>query len=95
MAPVTPSWYAMTLAGALVGARIPPEFALDFALPIMFIAMMGPLLRTPAHIVAALVSVAGGLALAFMPYSTGLLLSAFAAMVAGARTELWLERRQS
>lgn len=95
MAPVAPSWYAMTLAGALVGARIPPEFALDFALPIMFIAMMGPLLRTPAHIVAALVSVAGGLALAFMPYSTGLLLSAFAAMVAGARTELWLERRQS
>ena len=95
MAPIAPFWYAMTLIGALVGERIPPEYALDFALPITFIAMMGPLLRTPAHVVAALVSVAGALALGGLPYGTGLLIAAFAAMTAGAQAEVWLERRKA
>ena len=56
-APVAPSWVAGTWFGAVAGSRIPPEFALDFALPITFLAMIGPMLRTRAHIVAAVVSV--------------------------------------
>ncbi|MBK1635455.1 AzlC family ABC transporter permease [Rhodovulum adriaticum] len=91
--PICPMWYVMTLVGALVGQEIPPEFALDFAVPITFLAMVAPALRTAAHVAAAGVSVVLGLALAFMPYNTGLLVAAVGAMVVGAQVELWLGRR--
>ena len=93
-APIAPAWYLMTLAGALLGEAIPPSFALDFAMPITFIAIITPMLRTPAHVAAALTSVVAALALSFIPYNAGLLIAAGLAMVAGARTELWIEGRR-
>jgi predicted branched-subunit amino acid permease len=94
-APVAPTWYAMTLVGALAGQRIPPEYALDFAMPITFIAVVAPMLRTLAHVAAAGSSVVAALALGFMPYNAGLLVAAAIAMAVGAQTELWLERRRA
>ena len=41
---------------------IPPEYALDFAVPITFIALFAPQLRSVPHLAAALVSVAVSLA---------------------------------
>lgn len=90
---VAPMWYLASFAGAVLGTRIPPEYALDFAVPITFIAILGPMLRTTAHWAAALVSVLAALALAFMPYGTGLLVAAVLAMVTGALVEIWQERR--
>lgn len=92
--PIAPLWYVATFSGAVLGTRIPPEFALDFAVPITFIAMLGPMLRTLAHWVAALVSVLAALGLAFMPYGSGLLVAAVLAMLAGAATETLVERRR-
>jgi predicted branched-subunit amino acid permease len=94
-APVAPTWYGMTVVGALLGRQIPPAFALDFALPLTFIAILAPMLRTLAHVAAALTSVVAALALAPLPYNTGLLVAAALAMAAGARTELWLEARRA
>jgi len=91
--PICPMWYAMTLTGALVGQRIPPEYALDFAVPITFLALVAPALRTFAHVAAAGVSVALGLALAFIPYNGGLLIAALGGMMTGAQVELWMQRR--
>jgi 4-azaleucine resistance transporter AzlC len=93
-APIAPAWYLMTLVGALLGEAIPPAFALDFAMPITFIAIITPMLRTPAHVAAAATSVVAALALSFIPYNAGLLIAAALAMVAGARTELWTEGRR-
>jgi predicted branched-subunit amino acid permease len=90
---VAPFWYAATLAGALAGSAIPPAFALDFALPITFLAMIAPALRTLPHVVAAVVSVVAALLLAGLPYGTGLLCAAVLAMAAGAATETVLVRR--
>ena len=36
-----PVWIFSTLIGALLGTKIPPEYALDFAMPICFIASIG------------------------------------------------------
>jgi predicted branched-subunit amino acid permease len=88
-----PLWVAATLAGALAGDRIPSSLGLDFALPITFLAMVAPMLRTVAHVAAAGVSVAGALVLAGMPAGTGLLVAALAAMVTGATVERATERR--
>ena len=86
---IAPAWVVATLVGALLGARIPPEAALDFALPITFIAMIGPMLRTLAHVAAALTSVLVALALAGLPSGTGLLIAAACAMAAGVLVEEW------
>lgn len=91
--PIVPLWYLFTFVGAYLGQRIPDSWALDFAVPITFLAMVAPMFRTPAHVVAALVAVAVSLLAAGIPYSLGLIVAGIAGMMAGARTELWLERR--
>ena len=91
--PVVPLWYLFTWIGAVAGQAIPDALALDFAVPITFLAIVGPMLRTLPHVVAALVSVAAALGLVWVPYSLGLILAAMLAMAAGAAAELWLERR--
>lgn len=92
VAPIAPVWYAMTLVGALVGAAIPPAFGLDFVVPIAFLALVAPMLRTLAHLGAAATSILGALALAWMPYGTGLLLAAAVAMMVGAAIEQRMAR---
>jgi len=92
VAPVCPSWYVLTLIGALIGTAIPSWLALGFAVPICFLAMIGPMLRTLAHLAAALTSVTLALVLAFVPYSLGLLVAALAAMMVGAWVETRMER---
>jgi branched chain amino acid efflux pump len=94
VAPIAPLWYAATLLGAVLGSRIPDSWALDFALPIAFLAMIAPMLRTPAHVAAALVSVIVSLIAAGLPYNTGLLVAGFCAMIAGAQTEVLMARRK-
>ena len=90
--PIVPVWIAMTLVGALIGQAIPPEWALDFAVPITFLGLVGPALKTPAHIAAALVSSVVALALAGLPSGTGLLIAALAAMITGAVIETRMGR---
>lgn len=91
--PVATAWYSLTLVGALLGARIPESWALDFALPIAFLAMVTPMLRTAAHVVAALVSVAVAVLAAGLPYNLGLMVAGLAGMIAGARMELILRKK--
>ena len=91
--PIAPFWYVLTYVGAVAGTQIPPAFALDFALPITFIAMIAPALRTVAHIAAAVTSIVVALLMAWMPYGTGLLVAALVAMMVGAQIELWQARK--
>ncbi len=93
VAPVAPVWYGFTLVGALVGQAIPPEYNLDFAVPIAFLALIAPALRTGAHVAAAFVSVVAVLLLAWVPYNLGLLIAAALGMMAGAQVEVMQDRR--
>ncbi|MDX2483331.1 MAG: AzlC family ABC transporter permease [Pseudodonghicola sp.] len=90
---VTLCWYIFTFVGALLGAQIPKSWALDFALPIAFLAMAMPMLRTPAHVAAALVSVIVALLGAGLPYNLGLMLAGLAGMMTGARVEVLLRKK--
>ena len=85
--PVTAMWFAANVAGAQMGRAIPPDYALDFALPITFLALVSPMLRTRADLAAAVVSAGGTLALIGLPYGTGLLVAAGLAMTAGVLVE--------
>lgn len=84
---IVPTWYAFTLIGALTGEAIPDSWGLDFAMPLLFLAMVGPMLRTLAHLAAALTSIVVALALGFLPSGTAVLFAALAAMVVGAEVE--------
>ena len=88
-----PLWYGFTLVGAILGAQVPDSWALDFAIPIAFLAMIAPMFRTLAHVVAALVAVVVSLICAGVPYSLGLIIAGLVGMMAGARVELWATRR--
>ncbi|MFK7746739.1 MAG: AzlC family ABC transporter permease [Roseobacter sp.] len=95
VAPVVPAWYGCTYLGAALGTQIPESWALDFALPITFLALIAPMLRTPAHLVAAFVSIIVSLLAASVPYSLGLIIAGFIAMIAGAQAELYFERKKA
>ena len=85
----------MTLVGIMVGSAIPEAWALDFIVPIMFLAMVSPMLKSLAHVAAAAVSVSVALALVGLPSGTGLLVAAAAAMVTGAIVATRIERRKA
>ena len=89
---ICPIWYAGTLLGAVIGQQIPPYLSMDFAVPVCFIAIVAPALRSIPHVVAALTSIAAMLLLHDLPWSLGLPVSALLAMVAGAQTELYQRR---
>ena len=93
LVPVLPLWYGFTVVGALGGKAVPDSWALDFAVPLCFLAMIGPMLRTLPHLTAALVSIAAALGFAWVPFNLGLLIAAFLAMVAAVQCESFLERR--
>ena len=89
--PICLPWYAATVAGALVGNAIPPELGLDFAVPITFLAMIGPMLRTRAHVAAAIAAVIGALAFVWLPFNLGLMVGALTGMITGAYAETRFE----
>jgi len=93
MSPICPFWYVFTIVGAMVGSAIPPEFGLDFAMPITFLAMIAPMLRSLPHLGACVTAVVLALCFAWLPLNLGLLVSAVAGMMAGARIEIWQGRR--
>lgn len=93
---LAPMWWIATLLGALFGQSLPSGLALDFAVPVTFLAMIAPALRSVPHLVAALVSCIAALLLGFapLPPGTGVLFAALLAMAAGAGTETLIARRK-
>ena len=77
-------WQLATLAGVLIGAQMPSDLGLDFALPLTFIAIVVPMLQSRALLLAALTAGAVAVALVALPYKTGLFIAALAGLVAGA-----------
>ena len=74
----------------LVGNSDPDWLALDFAMPIAFIALIAPALRTVPQVAAALTAAVLSLVFAAVPYGLGLIMAAFVALLLGAE----LERRK-
>lgn len=86
-------WFVAAALGAVMGRAIPESWALDFAVPITFIALIAPALRSLPHLVAATVAVVISLLLAGLPAGVGPMIAAICAMVAGSVTEIWQVRR--
>lgn len=85
--PIIPVWVGASALGIVVGEAIPPQLGLDFAVPITFIALIAPALRTLAHVAAALTSIVMAIVLSFLPWNLWLLAAGLAAMAVGAEVE--------
>ena len=82
-----PLWVIGSWVGAVTGDTLPDSLNLDFAMPIMFLALTAPMVKTLAHLGAAITSIIGALLLAFLPSGIGLLIAAMFAMAVGAEIE--------
>lgn len=77
------TWQVSTALGIFLGAAIPEEWPLDFALPLTFIAMVVPILKNRPMVASAL---SAGLVavLAFsLPYKLGIILAALTGILVG------------
>lgn len=91
--PMAILWYLTTLVGAVLGEKLPAELGMEFAVPIMFLAIVAPMLKSIAHIATAFSSVVCVLLFSFMPYGSGLLVAALIALCVGTGVETWVENR--
>ncbi len=87
MAIMTPLWFIFTFVGAIAGEALPDDLSLDFAMPILFLALVGPMLKTLAHLGAAVTSVIAAMALSWLPGGTSILIAGLLAMIVGAEIE--------
>lgn len=86
-ASVCPVWIGFVYVGAVAGQLIPASWSIDFALPLCFIALTAPLLRSLAHVVACFTAVVAALLLAWMPWNLWLIIAGLIGMMAGAEVE--------
>ena len=81
------SWQAAVAVGVLLGARVPAQWSLDFAVVLCFIALLVPVSRKRASLAAALVSAAVALAAAGLPYRLALVVASICGIAAGLAAE--------
>lgn len=91
-APTVLVWIVATLIGALFGARLPAEWGVEFAVPVVFIAVVAPILRTLPHVCAALSASMVALAASGLPYGGGLMAGAVAGVAVGTALEWAIAR---
>lgn len=81
------SWQLATIAGVALGAQIPESLGLGFAIPLVFLVLLIPVVQTrpglTAAVVGGLVAVAAGDA----PYGLGLVIGALAGVAMGVAVE--------
>lgn len=84
------TWQIGTAIGALLGGRIPASWPLDFAVPLSFIALLVPVLKTRPQLAAGVVSALVAIAFHALPFRSNLILGAACGLVAG----LAVQRRE-
>lgn len=88
-------WQATTAAGILAGAAVPDSWALDFALPLTFLAIVIPAMRDRRAGVAALTAAVVAVATYRLPYGAGLIAAAVSGIAAGMLAEAALPQNET
>jgi predicted branched-subunit amino acid permease len=85
-------WQLTNIAGYFVGNLIPPAWSLEFAVPLCFIALVAPHLRSFPTIGAALVSASAVIAFAGLPMKLNLIVAGLIGIAAGTLADFARER---
>ena len=81
------TWQTSTALGIFIGAEMPKDWPLDFALPLTFIAMVVPVLKKQPMIAAALSAGVVALLAYHLPFKLGLILAALIGITVGTGLE--------
>lgn len=74
------TWHLSVLAGFLFGNFAPRSWALDYAVPLSFVALVIPTLKNRKYLMVAVVSGCCGVLLYRLPFNLGLIASALVAI---------------
>lgn len=88
------NWQACTILGVLVGAAVPDSLPLDFAVPLVFLVLLVPVVTSRPSVAAA--AVGGGVAVLAAELGAShlaVLVGALSGIAAGAVTEALVEQR--
>ena len=77
------TWQISTAAGILAGSLIPPNWPLEFFIPLTFIALVVPSLEDRSSVIAALTGGTVSVIAFGLPLRAGLIVAAFAGILAG------------
>jgi 4-azaleucine resistance transporter AzlC len=77
------TWQIATVVGILLGAQLPSSWSLDFAIPLVFLALLIPAVKGRSELAAALVGATVAVAASGAPYGLGLMIGAVAGVTAG------------
>lgn len=83
------TWQVSHLVGVCLGGVVPPEWHLEMAIPLMFLALLVPTVVSRPRLLAALVAALVALLAAGLPFKLGLMLGALAGVAAGVVGERW------
>jgi len=85
--PLWLSWQIATVVGVVLGASIPEEWSLEFAIPMVFLALLIPAIKDRGTRAAAAVSGTVAVIAAPLAFNAGLITAAVAGIVAGLLVE--------
>ncbi len=88
-------WLMATLVGIWLGATIPASWQVGFALPLVFLVLLVPVVRDRPSVVAAVVGGSVAVIAHEAPYQLGLTIGGIAGIGAGVVAELLLEKREA
>lgn len=77
------AWQISTVFGIVVGAQVPASWSLDFAIPLVFLVLLVPAIKSRPDLIAAVVGGGIAVAAAGAPYGLGLMIGAVSGVVAG------------
>jgi predicted branched-subunit amino acid permease len=75
------SWHSSVVAGFIFGNFAPSSLSLDYAVPLSFVALLVPNLKTKKHFIVAIISSALSLLFFELPFRTGPMVAALLAIV--------------
>jgi 4-azaleucine resistance transporter AzlC len=81
------SWQVATIVGVALGAQIPESLGLEFAIPLVFLVLLIPVVQTRPGLVAAVVGGLVAVAASGAPYGLGLVIGALTGVAAGVAAE--------
>lgn len=76
-------WIVSTLVGAVAGTQLPDRWPLEFAVPVVFIAVAAPMLRGLPNLTAAVTACGLAVLLREMPHGFGLIAASAAGIMVG------------
>jgi len=78
-----PAFQGGNVAGIYLGAQVPKEWGFEFSVPLIFLAILVPAIKSKALAIAAAVAAVLTVALSFLPYMLGMFIAALAAIGVG------------